>query len=78
MNYGYFRPYGGNGTNVINVNNCTFSDDYEGINPALNATIMITNSKRENGAALTEDIVDPDSANGKVYLDGTLIFDSNN
>lgn len=78
LNYGYFRPYGGNGTNVINVNNCTFSDDYEGINPALNATIMITNSKRENGAALTEDIVDPDSANGKVYLDGTLIFDSNN
>lgn len=78
LNYGYFRPYGGDGTNVINVNNCTFSNDYDGINPAQGATVKITNSKYENGDALTEDIVDADGANGKVYLDGSLIFDSNN
>lgn len=76
--YGYFRPYGGDGTNVINVNNCTFSNDYDGINPAKGATVKITNSKYENGDALTEDIVAAKGANGKVYLDGSLIFDSNN
>ena len=77
LNYGYFRPYGGNGTNEINLNNCTFSDDYDGVNPMLGAIVKINNSAFESGTALTRDnIVDAESANGKVYIDGTLVYDS--
>ena len=77
LNYGYFRPYGGNGTNEINLNNCTFSDDYDGVNPMLGAIVKINNSAFESGTALTKDnIVATDGANGKVYIDGTLVFDS--
>ena len=78
LNYGYFRPYGGNGTNVINVKNCTFSNDYAGINPQKGATVNITNSKYENGDVLSESIVDTGGATGKVVLDGTVIFENNN
>ena len=77
LNYGYFRPYGGNGTNEIILNNCTFSDDYDGVNPTLGAIVKINNSAFESGTALTKDnIVDTESANGKVYIDGTLVYDS--
>ena len=77
LNYGYFRPYGGNGTNEINLNNCTFSDDYDGVNPMLGAIVKINNSAFESGTALTRDnIVDAESANGKVYIDGILVYDS--
>ena len=77
LNYGYFRPYGGNGTNEIILNNCTFSDDYDGVNPFLGAIVKINNSAFESGTALTKDnIVDTESANGKVYIDGTLVYDS--
>ena len=77
LSYGYFRPYGGNGTNEIILNKCTFSDDYEGVNPALGAIVRINDSAFESGNALTKDnIVDTDGANGKVYIDGTLVFDS--
>ena len=77
LNYGYFRPYGGNGTNEIILNHCTFSDDYDGVNPALGAIVRINDSAFESGNALTKDnIVDTDGANGKVYIDGTLVFDS--
>lgn len=77
LNYGYFRPYGGNGTNEIILNNCTFSDDYDGVNPAKGAIVKINNSAFESGTALTKDnIVATDGANGKVYIDGTLVFDS--
>ncbi len=77
LNYGYFRPYGGNGTNEIILNNCTFSDDYDGVNPFLGAIVKINNSAFEGGTALTKDnIVDAESANGKVYIDGTLVYDS--
>ena len=77
LNYGYFRPYGGNGTNEIILNNCTFSDDYDGVNPFLGAIVRINDSAFEGGTALTKDnIVDTESANGKVYIDGTLVFDS--
>ena len=77
LNYGYFRPYGGNGTNEIILNHCTFSDDYDGVNPQLGAIVRINESAFEAGTALTKDnIVDTGGANGKVYIDGTLVFDS--
>ena len=78
LQYGYFRPYGGSGTNVVNLNNCTFSNNYDGINPKTGVTVNISNSKYEDGVDLTESIVATSGANGKVYLDGTLIFDSSN
>ncbi len=82
LNYGYFRPYGGYGTNTVNVKNCTFSDDYEGISPVRGVNIYITDSKFENGNAITRALIDPDSssngtviADGNVYVDGEKIYD---
>ena len=79
LQYGYFRPYGGNGTNTVNVKNCTFSDDYEGISPVQGVNIYITDSKLENGNAITRALIDPKKegsviANGNVYVDGTQIY----
>ena len=79
LKYGYFRPYGGNGTNTVNVKNCTFSDDYEGISPVQGVNIYITNSKLENGTAITNAFIDHEKdgsvlADGNVYVDGVQIY----
>ena len=79
LNYGYFRPYGGNGTNKVYVKNCTFSDDYEAISPVRGVNIYITGSKLENGNAITRDLIDPEKdgsviADGNVYVDDVQIY----
>ena len=79
LNYGYFRPYGGNGTNTVNVKNCTFSDDYAGISPVKRVKIYITDSKLENGGAITRALIDHKKdgsviADGNVYVDGVQIY----
>ena len=79
LKYGYFRPYGGNGTNTVNVKNCTFSDDYAGISPVQGVNIYITNSKLENGNAITRALIDHEKdgsvlADGNVFVDGVQIY----
>lgn len=79
--YGFFRPYGNGGTNTVYIKNSTFSNDYYGINAIDGVKIYITNSTLANGAALTSrKFFDPDNAytltaNGLIYLDGTLVYD---
>lgn len=70
--YGYFRPYGGNGTNVINMNNCTFSNDYNGVDPIEGMTINANGCKWENGTAIDASLFNIRSGS-TVYIDGVKV-----
>ncbi len=70
--YGYFRPYGGNGTNVINLNNCTFSNDYNGVDPIEGMTINANGCKWENGTAIDASLFNIRSGS-TIYIDGVKV-----
>lgn len=72
LNYGYFRPYGGNGTNVTNMNNCTFSNDYDGVDPIDGMTINANGCKWENGTAIDASLFNIRSGS-TIYIDGVLV-----
>ena len=72
LNYGYFRPYGGNGTNVTNMNNCTFSNDYDGVDPIEGMTINANGCKWENGTAIDASLFNIRSGS-TIYIDGVLV-----
>lgn len=72
LQYGYFRPYGGNGTNVLYMNNCTFSNDYDGVDPIQGMTIYANGCKWENGTAIDASLFNIRSGS-TVYVDGVLV-----
>ena len=72
LQYGYFRPYGGNGTNVLYMNNCTFSNDYDGVDPIQGMTINANGCKWENGTAIDASLFNIRSGS-TIYIDGVLV-----
>ena len=72
LQYGYFRPYGGNGTNVLYMNNCTFSNDYDGVDTIQGMTINANGCKWENGTAIDASLFNIRSGS-TVYIDGVKI-----